>query len=189
MARPSLKNFRRIVVKVGSSLLIDSAAGEVRASWLSALAADIAKLHGEGRDVLVVSSGSIALGRSRLKLPRGPLKLEESQGAAAVGQIALARIWSALKCPNAGDILLSASPGYEFVDWGGADHVGGGSHGSLHRTDSLGALLWCGTGPASASIRGRWSLRDVAPMCREHFGISDGASGLAGQRDSGLEAD
>ena len=54
-------------------------------AWLSALAADIAKLHGEGRDVLVVSSGSIALGRSRLKLPRGPLKLEESQGAAAVG--------------------------------------------------------------------------------------------------------
>src|SRR4051812_49912484 len=94
MKRPALKNFRRIVVKVGSSLLIDSDAGEVRASWLSALAADLAKLHGEGRDVLVVSSGSIALGRSRLKLPRGPLKLEESQGAAAVGQIALARIWS-----------------------------------------------------------------------------------------------
>ena len=66
----------------------------MRASWLAALVADIAKLHGEGRDVLVVSSGSIALGRSRLKLPRGPLKLEESQGAAAVGQIALARIWS-----------------------------------------------------------------------------------------------
>ena len=92
MARPSLKNFRRIVVKVGSSLLIDSEAGEVRASWLSALAADIAHLHGEGRDVLIVSSGSIALGRSRLKLPRGALKLEESQAAAAVGQIALARI-------------------------------------------------------------------------------------------------
>ena len=94
MTRPALKNFRRIVVKVGSSLLVDSDAGEVRAAWLAALAADIAKLHGEGRDVLVVSSGSIALGRSRLKLPRGPLKLEESQGAAAVGQIALARIWS-----------------------------------------------------------------------------------------------
>src|SRR6187402_20503 len=94
MARPALKNFRRIVIKVGSSLLIDHAAGEVRANWLAALAADIAKLHADGRDVLVVSSGSIALGRSRLKLPRGPLKLEESQAAAAVGQIALARIWS-----------------------------------------------------------------------------------------------
>ena len=65
MARPSLKNFRRIVVKVGSSLLIDSDAGEVRTSWLSALAADLAKLHGEGRELLIVSSGSIALGRSR----------------------------------------------------------------------------------------------------------------------------
>jgi glutamate 5-kinase len=94
MARPKLENFRRIVVKVGSSLLIDSAAGEVKASWLAALAADIAKLHDEGRDVLIVSSGSIALGRSRLRLPRGALKLEESQAAAAVGQIALARTWS-----------------------------------------------------------------------------------------------
>ena len=92
--RPSLKKFRRIVVKVGSSLLIDSAAGEVRAGWLAALAADIAALHQEGRDLMVVSSGAIALGRSRLRLPRGPLKLEESQAAAAVGQIALARIWS-----------------------------------------------------------------------------------------------
>src|ERR1700730_2399443 len=94
MARPSLKKFRRIVVKVGSSLLVDSDAGEVRASWLTALAADIAKLHKEGRELLIVSSGSIALGRSRLKLPRGTLKLEESQAAAAVGQIALARTWS-----------------------------------------------------------------------------------------------
>jgi glutamate 5-kinase len=68
--RPSLKNFRRIVVKVGSSLLVDSDAGEVRARWLAALAADLAHLHGEGRDLLVVSSGAIALGRSRLKLPR-----------------------------------------------------------------------------------------------------------------------
>ena len=66
----------------------------MRASWLAALAADLAKLHGEGRELLIVSSGSIALGRSRLKLPRGALKLEESQAAAAVGQIALARIWS-----------------------------------------------------------------------------------------------
>ena len=64
MARPALKNFRRIVVKVGSSLLVDSAAGEVRIAWLSALAADIAKLHQGGRELLVVSSGSIALGRS-----------------------------------------------------------------------------------------------------------------------------
>jgi len=110
MARPQLKKFRRIVVKVGSSLLIDQEAGEVRASWLSALAADIAKLHGEGRAVLIVSSGSIALGRAKLKLSRGALKLEESQGAAAVGQIALARIWSEVLDAHgirAGQILVT----------------------------------------------------------------------------------
>jgi hypothetical protein len=84
---------------------------------------------------------------------------------------ALERLWSALNCSTAGDVLLSAAPGYEFVDWGGADHVGGGSHGSLHRSDSLGALLWCGTGPASRRAHAQWSLRDVAPMIRDHFGL------------------
>jgi glutamate 5-kinase len=110
LARPELKNFRRIVVKVGSSLLVDSEAGEVKASWLAALVADLAKLHYERRDVLIVSSGSIALGRSRLKLPRGPLRLEESQAAAAVGQIALARIWSEVLGAHgigAGQILVT----------------------------------------------------------------------------------
>jgi len=110
MSLPSLTSFRRIVVKVGSSLLIDAKAGEVRADWLKALAADIAKLHRDGRDVLVVSSGSIALGRSRLKLPSGALKLEESQAAAAVGQIALARIWSEVLGAHgigAGQILVT----------------------------------------------------------------------------------
>jgi hypothetical protein len=85
---------------------------------------------------------------------------------------ALGRIWSALQCPTAGDVLLSAAPSYEFVDWGGADHVGGGSHGSLHSSDSLGALLWCGTGPSSRAEREQWSLRDIAPMIREHFGVA-----------------
>jgi hypothetical protein len=84
---------------------------------------------------------------------------------------ALARAWSALTCPTAGDLLLSAAPGYEFVDWGGADHVGGGSHGSLHRSDSLGALMWCGTGPDRRDARSQWSLRDVAPIVRSHFGL------------------
>ncbi|WP_028133248.1 glutamate 5-kinase [Bradyrhizobium japonicum] len=110
MASPELSQFRRIVVKVGSALLVDSDKSEVRASWLAALADDMAKLHEEGRDVLVVSSGSIALGRSRLKLPRGPLKLEESQAAAAVGQIALARIWSEVLGAHgigAGQILVT----------------------------------------------------------------------------------
>src|SRR6476660_7611089 len=91
---PSLKDFRRIVVKVGSSLLVDAAGGRLHQDWLEALAEDIAALHREGRDIIVVSSGAIALGRSVLKLPRGALKLEDSQAAAAVGQIALARTWA-----------------------------------------------------------------------------------------------
>jgi hypothetical protein len=90
---------------------------------------------------------------------------------------ALDRIWSALHCRGAGDVLLSAGPGYEFVDWGGSDHVGGGSHGSLHRSDSLGALLWCGTGPDSRWARDQWSLRDVTPMVTSHFGLGSGEPG------------
>jgi predicted AlkP superfamily pyrophosphatase or phosphodiesterase len=84
---------------------------------------------------------------------------------------ALERVWSALNCPTAGDVLLSADPGFEFVDWGGADHVGGGSHGSLHHSDSLGALLWCGTGPDSRAAKAQWSLHDITPMIRDHFGV------------------
>jgi len=91
---PALDRFRRIVVKVGSSLLVDRERGGVRQQWLSALADDLAVLHQAGKDVLVVSSGSISLGRAVLKLPLGPLRLEESQAAASVGQIALARTWS-----------------------------------------------------------------------------------------------
>jgi hypothetical protein len=84
---------------------------------------------------------------------------------------ALGRLWSALRCPRAGDVLVSAVPGYEFVDWGGADHVGGGSHGALHAGDSLGALVMCGTGPGSASERVQWTIRDVVPAIAGHFGI------------------
>jgi glutamate 5-kinase len=107
---PNLSDFRRIVVKVGSSLLVDAAAGKLKEAWLLSLAADIAKLHSEGRDIIVVSSGSIALGRSVLKLPKGPLKLEDSQAAAAVGQIALARTWSEVLGQHnitAGQILVT----------------------------------------------------------------------------------
>jgi hypothetical protein len=83
---------------------------------------------------------------------------------------ALARAWAALRCRAAGDVLASARPGYEFQDWGGAHHVGGGSHGSLHANDSLGSLIWCGTGP-EADSREQWALRDIAPMICEHFGV------------------
>jgi hypothetical protein len=82
---------------------------------------------------------------------------------------ALTRAWSALCCPTAGDVLLSATPGYEFTDWGGVNHVGGGSHGSLHRVDSLGALAFCGLDAAHGEQP--WSIADVAPMIRDHFDV------------------
>jgi glutamate 5-kinase len=91
---PKISDFRRIVIKVGSSLLVDSGRGRLNHEWLAALAQDIAQLHAEGRDLLVVSSGAVALGRTVLSLEPGPLKLEDSQAAAAVGQISLARTWT-----------------------------------------------------------------------------------------------
>jgi hypothetical protein len=99
------------------------------------------------------------------------LRVEDGRVLSEDYPAALARAWSALHCPRAGDVLLSAAPGYEFVDWGGADHVGGGSHGSLHRSDSLGALLWCGTGPDSRQALDQWRLSDVASMVRRHFEV------------------
>jgi hypothetical protein len=98
---------------------------------------------------------------------------------------ALGRLWSALTAPHAGDLLISATLGYECVDWGGTSHVGGGSHGSLHRGDSLGPLLFCGCGPAEPGEREQWSLRDIAPAVLEHFGIEPGAASTA--RRSGAE--
>lgn len=98
------------MVKVGSALLVDTVAGALRRNWLDGLVADIAELYTEGRDVLIVSSGAIALGRVVLKLPPNTLKLEEAQGAAAVGQIALARAWSETLGRHgivAGQILLT----------------------------------------------------------------------------------
>jgi glutamate 5-kinase len=94
MDTPQLADFRRIVVKIGSSLLVDAKAGRLNEKWLTSLCADIAALRADRRDILVVSSGAIALGRSVLKLAGGALALEDSQAAAAVGQIALARTWT-----------------------------------------------------------------------------------------------
>jgi glutamate 5-kinase len=91
---PDIASFRRIVVKVGSSLLVDPKAAAAKQGWLTRLADDIATLHRGGADVLVVSSGAVALGRSVLGFPDGALPLEDSQAAAAVGQIALARLWA-----------------------------------------------------------------------------------------------
>jgi len=85
---------------------------------------------------------------------------------------ALARLWSALASPHAGDVMISAADGYECVDWGGVSHVGGGSHGSLVREDSLAPLLFVGCGPRNPGKRAQWALRDVAPVLLGHFGVS-----------------
>ena len=85
---------------------------------------------------------------------------------------ALGRVWSALRCRTSGEVLASARPGWEFLDWGRSHHIGGGSHGSLHANDSLGSLLWCGTGPDGVGAREQWSLRDIVPMALDHFGLA-----------------
>ncbi len=86
----TLKDAKRLVIKIGSALLVDRTSGDLRADWLAALAADVARLRARGTDVLLVSSGSIAMGRNALGLPATELSLEQSQAAAAVGQIKLA---------------------------------------------------------------------------------------------------
>jgi glutamate 5-kinase len=87
---------RRVVIKIGSSLLADPMTGALNEGWLSSLIEDITNLKGEGRQVILVSSGAIALGRRQLGLAAGALRLEESQAAAAVGQIGLAHAYRQL---------------------------------------------------------------------------------------------
>ncbi len=91
---PSLRAAKRLVVKIGSALVVDSAEATLRMDWLAAVAADIAALRARGVDVIVVSSGAIALARRSLKLTRRRLRLEEKQAAASVGQIRLAQAWA-----------------------------------------------------------------------------------------------
>ncbi|MBT9383272.1 glutamate 5-kinase [Pseudooceanicola sp. CBS1P-1] len=86
----SLSSAKRVVVKIGSALLVNSATGRLRDDWLTGLAQDVAWLRGQGTEVVLVSSGSIALGRGVLGLGLGTLALEQAQAAAAVGQIGLA---------------------------------------------------------------------------------------------------
>ena len=96
----SLSSSKRLVIKVGSALLVDRDTGALRADWLRALALDVAEIKARGTDVILVSSGSIALGRAVLGLPSGTLALEQSQAAAAVGQIQLARAYEEALTPH-----------------------------------------------------------------------------------------
>ena len=88
-----LARARRVIVKIGSALLVDQASGDIRRAWLDALADDVAALHGREVDVLIVTSGAIAAGRRHLGLDDQKLKLEEKQAAAATGQIRLAHAY------------------------------------------------------------------------------------------------
>jgi glutamate 5-kinase len=106
----TLSDARRLVVKIGSALLVDRSTGDLRADWLRSLAEDVAALVARGVQVILVSSGSIALGRSILGLPAGSLPLEQSQAAAAVGQIRLARAYEEALAPHGiitGQVLVT----------------------------------------------------------------------------------
>ncbi len=96
----NLSSARRLVVKIGSALLVDKDTGALRSDWLHSLAADVARIKARGADVVLVSSGSIALGRSVLGLGQGVLALEQAQAAAAVGQIRLARAYEEALAPH-----------------------------------------------------------------------------------------
>ncbi|MFZ7093689.1 glutamate 5-kinase [Primorskyibacter sp. 2E233] len=96
----SLTSAKRIVIKIGSALLVDRATGQLRADWLRAMAEDVVELKQRGVDVVLVSSGSIALGRGVLGLPATALSLEQSQAAASVGQIRLARAYEEVLAPH-----------------------------------------------------------------------------------------
>ncbi len=92
-AQNRLAAAKRLIVKIGSALLVEDQTGRIRSEWLSALAADVARLRSRGTSVVIVSSGAIAVGRMHLRLPRGALALEQKQAAAATGQIRLAHAW------------------------------------------------------------------------------------------------
>lgn len=109
-ATPSLRQSRRLVIKIGSALLVDAKTGALRSEWLQALAEDVAALKASGQDVILVSSGAVAVGRTHLGLTHGSLKLEEKQACASVGQILLAQAYQQVFSPfnlTCGQILLS----------------------------------------------------------------------------------
>jgi glutamate 5-kinase len=99
LAPEHLSGARLVVVKVGSSLVVDAESGAADAAWLGALAADLGRLKARGQKALIVSSGAVALGRRRLALKRRALTLPEKQAAAAAGQSLLMQAWEAAMAP------------------------------------------------------------------------------------------
>ena len=145
--------------------------------------------HGELRFMPAATVDASPSQRETLRDPRGVRWSVEGPLAVIGGSVTdgrlltpdypdvLSRVWAALTCPTSGEVLLSAAPGYEFIDWGRQAHVGGGSHGSLHASDSLGALVAYGV-ELPAEEPGQWAIRDIAPIVLGHFGLA-GESALA----------
>jgi hypothetical protein len=146
--------------------------------------------HGELRFRPAVATDDSPPQDGALRDPRGVRwsvegRLDVIGGSVADGQLltpeypdVLSRVWAALTCPTSGEVLLSAAPGYEFIDWGRQAHVGGGSHGSLHASDSLGALVTYGV-QLPEHEPGQWAIRDVAELVLGHFGLAaDGGATL-----------
>lgn len=102
---PEVSESRRVVIKIGSALLVDRESGQIRRPWLETLASDIARLRARGQEVVVVSSGAIAVGRRHLHLSSGRLRLEESQAAAATGMVRLAHAYQEVLAHH--DLTLS----------------------------------------------------------------------------------
>ena len=133
------------------------------------------KLQGDFTPTIDGSGGEqVADRRGRSWTIRGNLEVLEAsvEGGRIETPVypdALGRLYSAMCAPHSGDLMISAALGYECLDWGGAAHIGGGSHGSLRREDSEGPLLFVGCGPDSPDEREQWGLQDVAPIIREHF--------------------
>jgi glutamate 5-kinase len=100
MSTFALSKAKRVILKFGSSLLTDAATGQVRHDWLASVATDIAALRAKGVDVVIVTSGAVALGRGALGLAVGKLKLEEKQAAAAAGQVSLMAAWAGAFAPH-----------------------------------------------------------------------------------------
>lgn len=98
------------------------------------------------------------------------LELDGDEISSATYPDSLARAWSGLNCPGVGDVLVTPEIGYEFLDWGGVAHVGGGTHGSLHVDDSAAQLIVTGTGESRRDQRA-WSIADVNTLVLEHFGV------------------
>jgi hypothetical protein len=153
------------------------------------LVAWLSSENGSGPEAVVESGGGELRFRpgSQLSDRRGAIWDTEGElGALAIelrdGRLddavypdGLTRLWSALTASNAGDLLVSLKQGYECVDWGGATHVGGASHGALLAGDSLGPLVLCGLEPGVEEAREQWALRDISALVLGHFGVNDGA--------------